>query len=46
LVDSLNKRINFLQEVISEINLSNIKAYFCQKKFSIRGELYDEKKNC
>jgi len=26
LVDSLNKRINFLQEVISEINLSNIKA--------------------
>lgn len=26
LVDSLNKRINFLQEVISEINLTNIKA--------------------
>jgi len=26
LVDSLNKRINFLQEVISEINLRNIKA--------------------
>ena len=26
LVDSLNKRINFLQEVISEIDLTNIKA--------------------
>ena len=43
LVDSLNKRINFLQEVISEINLTNIEAIHSRAEEFGQNKEYREK---
>lgn len=43
LVDSLNKRINFLEEVISEINLENIEAIHSRAEDFGQNKQYREK---